>query len=593
MVGLVSGLVVTALAGCASIPHTGPVVPGRPVGDDPRDGVFLVIPEGPVEGVGPDQIVAGFLHAAAGFADDHRVARSFLSMSRRLTWRPDTSIVVYPGERAQTPILTTLDGKAIGHRPVTPEMLDSATSASVTVRVPVEARIDAAGRYSIAAPGETATAKFGLIRQDGEWRISVLSDGILITATDFAVTFRPFPVYFPDPSGDFLVPDVHWFPGNREVPTALVRALLDGPSPWLDGAVTTGAPSGTEMAVAAVLVSGDVATVDLTERVRSATTRQRQLLLAQLDATLGQLRTITTVRITAQRLPFDIPGSGTSGDGGPPDRMPRVQTDPQVDSRPVVLDAAGRIARLVGRELEPVNGVRGLNVAGATHPAVAADSSAYAVLGPGRASVLLQLPGTAAAATVIRGTNLTPPSFDPRGWVWSAPQADTGTVVAARQDAPAREVAAPWLAGYQVVSLRASRDDARVLIAAHRGGRAAVFVSGVVRDNTGRPVSLNEPLKLTPDLVGVADAAWVDQVHVVVLGRRMPAAGSGVPGGVRPWIIHIGGRMTEMSPAPGALTIAAGKGDETLVAGTAAGTLVRVGARWELVAGARWPAYAG
>jgi hypothetical protein len=88
--------VLMILSGCAAIPTSGPVVDGRAAGNDPREGLFQVIPDGPAQGADAVGIVTGFLRAAAGFSNDHRVARSFLTPQRRLLWRPDASVAVYP-----------------------------------------------------------------------------------------------------------------------------------------------------------------------------------------------------------------------------------------------------------------------------------------------------------------------------------------------------------------------------------------------------------------------------------------------------------------------------------------------------------------
>jgi hypothetical protein len=587
-------VMIAFLSACAGIPSKGPVVPGRAVRSDPREGVFQVIPEGPRPGASPEGIVLGFIRAAAGSSNDHRVARSFLTAQRRLAWRPDASVSVYPGE-------SSLSVKEVGGsgsstvpsiRPGT-EADDRAQVTKVNVQTPIQARIDGDGRYRIASPGERVTTTFNLVKTGGEWRISSLTDGILVAGVDFAVTFRPFPVYFPDPSGRYLVPDLHWFagtrdqPGSRELPTALVRVLLEGPPPWLRGAVTTGAPARTRMAVAAVVVSADVATVDLTDPVRAANGRARQLLVSQLQATLGQLRTIGAVQITVRRLAFDVPpGAGGSNDPSQPAARPQV--DPPVDGRPVVIDARGRLARLDGGKLVPVKGVGGLAVPGANRPAVSTDSSsAYAVLNADRSKLLLQLPGTK-VVTLIHSAGLTAPSFDPQGWVWAASGTTPGQVYAAGIDPGAVKVRAPWLRRFQVVSLRVSRDGTRAAIAVRVRGRAHVFISGVIRDAQGRPEALSQPIGLMPDLKTVTDLAWVDEDEVVVLGRR---AGTGLA--ERPWVVQIGGTVRSASSIPGAESIAAGNGELMLMVGTANGILARSGARWQRVTSARWPAFPG
>jgi len=596
-------------------------MPGRPAGKDPNEGVYQIIPDGPAPGGTPEETVVGFVRAAGGFSDDHRVARSFLSPARRVVWRPDAVVDVYPGTlppprvleqtgtatapgtrpSATSPARTPSPGAAVPPTPgassaaASPSTAGSAADsardrdgagrATVAVDVPVEATVDDDARYTARPAGTRRTVSYELVRVGGEWRIDTLPDGILISAQDFGVTFRSFPVYFPDAGRRYLVPDIHWFPytNTAAVPTALVRALLTGPAEWLAPAVTTGAPPGTRMAVNAVVVSALTATVDLNDAALDASPDERQLLALQLRATLSGFA--QGVKITVQGADYDVPSGGQAGASGEAASGPRV--DPPVDPRPIVLDAAGRLARVEGSRVVPVKGVEKLAVAGASRPATSSDGTAFAVLGPLRQSLLVQLPGTAEATTVIRDQlDLTAPSFDPQGWVWTSPGTNRGVLYAARVDGVA-SVAAPWLNGFQVESVRASRDGARLLIGARRGNRAAVFAAAVRRQPDGKPAEVMPPLSLIPDLESVTDAAWVTEGQVAVLGHKIGSSAQ------ETWVVRVGGDINAVTSAPGATSITAGKGEQTLVAGNPSGMLTRAGDEWETIPGALWPAFAG
>jgi hypothetical protein len=624
---------VLVLTACMSIPRDGPVVPGRPAaGSDPDRGFFQIIAEGPEPDDTPEETVAGFVRAANGFGDDHITARSFLSPGRRVAWRPDASVDVYtgllptptvleatgastapgthPSASSSAPARTPSPGAALaptaapatGSPPASgPTARSAAPSApsaadpgrdrgdlaraTVAIDVPVVASIDGDGRYTPQPAGKRRQVTYGLVRVSGDWRIDTVPDGILISALDFGVTFRSFPVYFPETGRRFLVPDIHWFPYTNApaVPTALVRALLAGPANWLKPAVTTGAPPGTRMAVNSVVVSARTAIVDLNEAARNATPDERKMLALQLRETLSGLA--QAVKITVQGADYDVPTDPWADDSGESGGGPRV--DPPVDARPIVIDTAGRLARVEGSQVVPVPGVEHLAVPGASRPAMSSDGTVYAVLGPLRQSLLLQLPGGARATTAFQQQQpLTAPSFDPQGWVWTSPASNHGVLLAARTDAVAN-VSAPWLNGFEVSSVRASRDGARLLIGARRGGTAGVYVAAVRREPDGRPAQVMPPLSLVPDLQAVTDAAWVSEGQVVVLGRK---AGSKAQ---QTWLVDVGGEITVVPSAPGATSITAGNGDLTLVAGSANGLLTRAGARWEQTPGARWPAFPG
>jgi hypothetical protein len=225
---------------------------------------------------------------------------------------------------------------------------------------------------------------------------------------------------------------------------------------------------------------------------------------------------------------------------------------------------------------------------------MSSDGTAYAVLGPQRGPLLLQLPGTARATAVVPGRDLTAPSFDPSGWVWASPQQSNGRLYAARIDTGPTAVAAPWLKGYVVAGARVSRDGARLLVAARKAGTSSafLFVAGIARAEDGRPEAVTEPLSLVPDLASAVDAAWVDEDQVVVLGRRSGTQ-TQEQGQEQPWVVQVGGSIEPTTPAPGATSITAGNGGLTLVAGYAQGLMTRAGQKWELTPGGRWPAFPG
>ena len=613
---------VLALPACMSIPREGPVVPGRPAGKDPNVGYYQIIPDGPAPGGTPEETVIGFVRAAGGFSDDHRVARSFLSPARRVAWRPDANVDVYPGTLPAPRVLaqsgaatapapspsasaaarTPSPGAAAAPAPnaaASPPSAagsgasaadadrdrDGAGRATVSVEVPVEASIDDDARYTPRPAGTRRTVTYELVRVGGEWRIDIVPDGILISAQDFGVTFRSFPLYFPDTGRRYLVPDLHWFPypNTAAVPTALVRALLSGPSKWLAPAVTTGAPPGTRMAVNSVVVSALTATVDLNDAALNASPDERQLLALQLRETLSGFA--QAVKITVEGADYDVPTGGWNSESGERPSGPRV--DPEVDPRPIVLDAAGRVARVEGAQVVPVKGVEKLAVPGASRPATSSDGTAFAVLGPLRGSLLLQLPGTPEATTMLQDQqNLTAPSFDPQGWVWASPAANRGVLYAGRTDGVA-SVSASWLNGFQVESVRASRDGARLLIGARRGNRAAVFAAAIRRQPDGRPAEVMQPLSLMPDLESVTDVTWVTEAQVAVLGHKIGSAAQ------ETWLVRVGGDIKPVPTAPGATSITAGNDEQTLVAGNAGGMLTLAGQRWASTPGAHWPAFPG
>ncbi len=603
-------LVVAALvAGCVSIPASGPVVTGRTLDGNTREPRRSFYASGPSSGDSPVAIVDGFLRAAADFSRDHSVARSFLTPDQQKTWRPTTPVVVYDSapsrlEIRQTEVLTSATAAAAVPPPApaaaapsgspspssepAPEPVPGAR-VTVEVEVPVLARIGEGGIHTPTAPGEVQVLAFYLTAVGGQWRITNPADGVVISRSDFQYTFADVPLYFRDRTGSYLVPDIRWFPVTS-APSVVVDALLDGPVGWLNAAVTTGAPSGTALTATGVRSDGDTLVVDLTIRAKEGAPEQRRVLLAQLQATLREASrslyfVADDVRVTVEEARFEVPSAATA---------PALPGIADADLRPVALDQDNRINRVLATRGSPVPDLPALP-GDVSRPAASPDGATYAVLTDQRTR-LVTMSSAAAPRVVLRDVGLTAPSFDVHGWLWTSPQANTGVVYAVSpsaaptaggQDSLLR-VAAPWLRGYQVTTLRISREGARALVVAGHQGRSLAYVCGVVRDENGVPASLTDPpLQLVRDLVTAQDASWLGADEVSVLGVRLGG------GERRVWVSQVGGDVIEGIPLPDAVSITTRESPDALWVQTRSGAAYRSGAALLPMPGLRWPAVPG
>jgi hypothetical protein len=459
------------------------------------------------------------------------------------------------------------------------------------VEVPVSARIRDDGVYQVSPAQDEEVRTFRLVTEGGVWRISDPADGILISERDFSSSFGEVPLYFPDVQGRWLVPDERWFPYTAS-PTTVVQALLDGPSSWLTGAVTTGAPPGTRLTANGVRTDGSVTRIDLDRQARIATPAQRLMLYTQLKETLSTADLpfgTQDLAITVNQVAFAIPDQA-----GP---SPQVADEATIDPRPVALDTANRLVQLELSAGQPVEGVSGLAVTGASHPAVSPPAAGsvgpgslvYAVLAPGAGRLtrlLIQRPGSP-ATVAFSGTELTPPSFDNRQWVWTAPASSGGVVYAAKGNGLLR-IPAPWLAGYRVLSMRVSREGARMLVTATHANSSYAFVFGIVRDLQGTPTALTDvPLWVVQDLQTVQDGAWVDGHTLIVLGTR-----PGWPD-QQAWSVDLGGAVIPVVAANGAQSVTVGLGVYDLWVQSDKSAEHEVAGSLLAVPGYRWPAVPG
>ena len=551
---LLAGLLGLVLAGCAGLPMSGPVGDGARALDEP--GTVFPLAYSPAAGADPRAIVQGFLAAgAAGLGDNYALARQYLAGGVRASWQPTAGVVVY--STAQTLVFLPV----------------SETRISVTL--PVVATVDADGRYAEASPGAQQDAVFDMRRDNaGQWRISGLADGVLLSELIFSTVYRATPLYFLTPARDMLVPEVRWFP-QRNVATYAVRALLAGPSPWLRDAVTTAFPDGTRLAVESVPVDADGnAAVDLTTAAATASTQDRALLKAQLEQVL-QLPKIRAVNVTIAGLPMVDPPAAL------------LARDPSPAGGLQVL-SAGQLSRLSGGTLVPVQTVGPLAALDPRSPAVGDDGVPQVLLsGPDRL-VLAPTP-TAPAKTLLTGSALLAPSVDRQGWVWSGPSLGTGALAAVRPDGKVVAVAVDWLKGRSVRSIRVSRDGARIAVVSTGADGPTVDVAGVVRDDSGAPQRLGEQLRVGARLTDASQVVWVDEANLAVLGT------SGTMTSPTMHLVPIPGLTRALPALEGAARIAAGKGERALYLASTDGFLHNLqGTSWvKVVTNVTDPAFAG
>jgi hypothetical protein len=552
--------VAAVLSACGGLATDSPVQQGSRVGEAAVQPV-RVQPDGPATGATQDQIVRGFLRAGAGFDDDHAIARSFFAPNVKDQWLPDSGVEVY-GEDSALKV----------------ELL---TPTTVRVTAPIVAEVDDAGRYRETPAGTKAQATFGMQRLDVGWRISLPQKGfgLWLSARDLERIYRPFTIAYVSKSARAIVGDRRWFPITTGLATTLARAQLEPPPAYLTGAVWTGLPTGTVLAVDAVPIQAGRALVDLSAPALSADPDQRRAMWAQLVTTLMQVPSVTQISLDVGEARLDLPGI--------PDRVSVLTTlDYQIDALASVKTAVLRM----GSELRK--------------PTTSADASGLPKIPPGWGSLAMSWSGQEIAgiggdhADLARwqgnrifklaefGTSLTKPSYDSLNGLWVAGQAGgvskvwvIDTSLSTVKDAKPREISAPWLSKRTVLALRVASDNQRVaLITSDRaGGDVQVSVAGIVRSASRVAVSLApEPLRAGWTLTAATDLAWVDDSTLAVVGRVGTEKVSG------PQLVEIGGKLTALSPVTGALFVTSTGGLRGVVVVTDRGkVLARAGNGWQ------------
>ncbi|MDQ0373281.1 LpqB family beta-propeller domain-containing protein [Cellulomonas humilata] len=468
------------LAACTAIPTSGPVQQGDAEVTEPSE--IDVLAEGPQPGDTPTEIVDGFLAAgAAGFTDNFSTAREYLAGEAKATWDPSAGVLVSgPVEPAPT-----------------------TTETEVTIDVPVVARVGEEGVYAEAPPDGRESVTFGMVRNDAdEWRIAETPPGLILQQEDFARLYRSASLYFLSPDQQFLVPDERWFP-TKNLSTSIVLGLLAGPSTWLQDAVVTAVPDGVELNPEAVPVDAEgVAEVRL-EPALAVTRADRDLLLAQIDASLKPVPGISTVQVFARDVPLEGSANLESG-SGPPGNLEFLQDD--------------RLVALVDGEIKPVPGLDTLDAVDPRSPARNEDGSVRVMLSG--AGTLTTVPTTEVGPQeLFSGSSLVAPSVDRFDWAWTA-QPSTG-LVAARVGAPPVQVAADWLEGRAVRAVRVARDGVRIAVVSAGADGVQVDVAAISRDESGAPQQLGSPVRAGASLVDASSVVWAEESTLAVVGRSV------------------------------------------------------------------------
>jgi len=153
------------------------------------------------------------------------------------------------------------------------------------------AEVDSAGRYREMPAGTLAHATFALQKLDVGWRISLPQKGfgLWLSATDLDRIYQPFTIAYVSTASRTIVGDRRWFPITSGLATTLARAQLAPVPSYLSGAVQTGVPAGTALAVDAVPIQSGLAVVDLSAAALSADPDLRRAMWAQFVTTLMQV----------------------------------------------------------------------------------------------------------------------------------------------------------------------------------------------------------------------------------------------------------------------------------------------------------------
>ena len=528
---VLSAALVLGAAACTALPSSGPVHQVQ-VHQAELSAVDVVY-SGPAADASPTQIVEGFLAASSsGYSDDFATAHLYLTPRAARDWKPQAGTVV---------VDAALPAKVKEREPGT-----------IDVTTTVRAEVDTNGRYSVKPSPVEDVREFALTQDDaGQWRIDQLPDGLAVADVTFENIFDRVNLRFLSPDKRVLVPETRWFP--RQVAAAkATQALLYGPSSWLAPAVVSAIPPHTT-------VERQVSDSDGTASVQLRTPQpldadSAHLLLAQVQRTLADIPGVEAVALQLNGVPVAPTGSGPAAADIPPD-----------NGAPLLATANG-LARWNGRELLTLEG----SSAGMTGPAESGDG-VLAVDGGGN---VVAVGPQAPPRVLAEGPGLVNPEPDPWGWGLTGLRDNPGQLIAVKGETTTA-VPAPWLQGQQVLRVTLAPDGTQLQVVSQTGNIRMVRVATLVRDETGMPVSVTDPIDVPLLQARALDADWVGMNQLAVLAQDSDGSAP------RVIITSVGQPVFSLPPVSGGAQVAGGSSDRSVVVVTAEGVLyVRAGAGW-------------
>lgn len=495
------------LSGCVEVPTSGPAerIEGQA---PPCQNCVNVEVAPPAIGDEPKQIVDGYLRATSVYQPNYATAKQFLTKSAAEGWSPEDGARIYSGSSVASRNTVQLDGRLEGS--LGPDRTYTARNVALKVN-------------------------FGVVKEDGEWRISTPPRGLMIAAYAFDSFYRSYNLYFIG-NGATLVPDPIYLPNlpnQANVASVLMKALLTGPSKWLQPAVASALPGSTSPSVDAVTVTDGIAQVPLSDAVLPLNERQRSLLAAQVVYTLKQATGVNGVLFTVNQKPFRVPGSD--------DNSFEVAVDAiSSDVDPVPFVAGDQLyavrnssVQLVAPNADspdprPMAGALGQGRYAVNSLAVSVANTDIAVVTDDRTVLRAGLTTSGNPTTRLKGvSHLLRPQYTRYGELWVVGDSGGRQRMWMFIGGKPVEVGAKILAEGPVTAFRISPDGTRMALIRTVGNRTEL---GLARITRADKVTVDGFRRLetardkTPGISIIEDVGWSNATDLLVLGGSNPEA---------------------------------------------------------------------
>lgn len=532
------------LAGCASMPDSGEVDSVDSSQRADADAQVRVYGVPPRKNEQPVELVKGFLEATTSDDPDYATARMYLAKNAKRQWQPTVS--------------TTVLSEPIPQVQVEAGGGERGAELTVVLTGKQVAQVDA--KHAYRPDARAYRQRIHLTREDGEWRIDALPAGLVVGLSDFQRIYRSVNKYYfaelgprtGGKAGDVLVADPVYLRKRIDTVTSAVKALLDGPTTWLDPVAASAFPAGTRLEDERLsLDDSNSLKVRLSEQAEAAGQDQCLRMAAQLFYTAQESARVDRVTLQSKGETLCSLNRGEARSYGPDQTAGRPL-------RQYFLDEQHRLAGLADGEDEPqrMPGPFGAD-GGPQLRSVAVDRKERRAAGVslnGQALHVADLETGASpgeARLTARGGSkggLTTPSWDGLGDLWVADQdPDRPRLLRLRGGTGVpEEVPVDGLKGQRITGVRVAADGVRIALLVANGDRSVLRLGRVERQGSGgRPgLAVRELRSVAPKLVDVDAVSWAG-------GSRLLVAGSEQGGLQQVEFIDTDGSLSNTSALPG------------------------------------------
>ncbi|HSU36021.1 MAG TPA: LpqB family beta-propeller domain-containing protein [Propionibacteriaceae bacterium] len=493
---------ITALAGCVSVPTEGPVE--KVEGQQPAcQNCVNVEVAPPAPGDDPLQIVEGYLRATSNYQAGYSIAKQYLTRGATEKWSPDSGVTIYSGSPVVKGQSVELQGRLVG---------------------------SLAADRTYKSGDRKLSYDFGLVQENGEWRINTPPPGLMVAVFVFRSFYRAYQLYFVS-NDSVLVPDTIYLPtlpNPANVASALMKALLNGPSSWLDLVADSAIPPETTLAVESVTITDGIAAVALSDPVLALPDARRSLLAAQIVYTLKQAVGVKGVLIRVNQEGYRVPESDeTTMAVGVEDVPPELEPVPLATGDPLYAVTRDNEVQLINSaganpERQPLAGALAGGGYDVDSIAVSPANTDMAVVTNGRTR-LRRGPTTGEVEPFeTRFTDLLRPQFTRYGEVWAIGRVKGRQQIWVFTRAGRYAVDAPLLAkGGEITAFKISPDGTRMALVRKTATGSELGLTRVIRADRitvdgWRPIDLTQ--EGTAQVAQISDVAWLDASELLLIG---------------------------------------------------------------------------